>query len=157
MSDGLASPKPESTAKLLRRAVEEARAAVAASLPPNVNSNRKALIGMCAVVSCETARRLELLGRRTLIEYRLGVAPHPIQGWLSPVHHFWTSCDGYVIDGTAKQLGGPLVLLSRKREQPFFGYEASRSWRTAEAVGRFLRKLGWSGPAAALLVQERAA
>lgn len=147
------------TTELLRQSVEEARAAVGRSLPADCRPVRECLTGMCAVVACETARRLELAGRQPLVEYKFGAAFPMVGGKIgwTFIPHFWTSCDGYVLDGAAKQLGGPLVLISQKRDQRFFEYRATRSWRTSEAVARFLRKLGWSGPAAALLVQEKAA
>ena len=144
------------TYQLLRRSVEEARAAVARSLPADCKPLRESLVGMCAVVACETARRLELAGRKPQITYRLGVAAPLCGKHRCPffVHHFWVECDGYVLDGTAKQLGGPLALVSRRRDQGFFDYsKAERSWRTSGAVARFLSKLGWRGPAAALLAE----
>lgn len=137
---------------------EEARAAVQASLPLRGSPEAiSSLAGLCAVVAVETARRLELRGRRPLIEYKFGAAFPMVDGKIgwTFLQHFWVSCDGWIVDGTAKQLGGPLVYVSRKREQKFFEYDATRSWRTPEAVARFLRKLGWTGPSAALLVQER--
>ena len=145
--------------QLLRQSVEEAREAVRASLPGDCLSNdivRKTLIGMCAVVSVETSRRLKLAGRNPSIEYRLSLFPM--------VHHFWVSCDGYVIDGTAWQLGGgqvrgkaPLVYLSRKRDARFFWYRPEKTFKTHRGVTTLIRKLGWKGPAAALLVHKEAA
>lgn len=139
----------------LYRACRDARTAVGNSLPIGLRFNREALIGMCAVVACETARQLELHGRRPRVEYRLGVAVHPVHGFMCPIHHLWVTCDGYIVDGTSKQLGGPLAYVSRERDAAFWNYKAARSWRTTEGVARFIRKLGWSGPSAALLVQER--
>jgi hypothetical protein len=87
------------------------------------------LEGMCGIASCILLQELEKEG----IDAKIYEAEC----------HAYVMYDGYIIDVTATQFGGPKIMFRRRKKEESYEWYAGKSFTSAKAFVKHQRAVGW--------------